>query len=110
MGSIDLHIVEDDLILANDLKEKLTDTGYAVLGIDTKGETAVENIEKWAKKKKLPDIVIMDVKLAGKMNGIEAAKKIVKKHNCGIIFLTALNKKEVFKNSFALKPFSLKKF
>jgi DNA-binding NarL/FixJ family response regulator len=104
MATIKLYIVEDELLIANDLKTKLDSMGYEILGIDGKGEKAVENIEKLAKKKKLPDIIIMDVKLAGKMNGIEAAKKITKKYNCGIIFLTALNKNEVFKNSFSLRP------
>jgi AmiR/NasT family two-component response regulator len=106
MASIKLYIVEDELIIANDLKNKLGDMGYEILGIDGKGENAVDNIEKLAKKKKLPDIIIMDVKLAGKMNGIEAAKKITKNFECGIIFLTALNKNEVFKSTFSLKPYA----
>ena len=44
MAPISLYIVEDELIIAHDLKAKLTDFGYDVLGIDTKGESAIESI------------------------------------------------------------------
>jgi AmiR/NasT family two-component response regulator len=106
MAPIKLYIVEDELIIAHDLKDKLGQSGYEILGIDTKGDTAVENIALLAKKKQEPDIVIMDIKLAGKMDGIQAAKIITENHKCGIIFLTCLNKTEVFKKSFSLKPYA----
>jgi AmiR/NasT family two-component response regulator len=106
MAAISLYIVEDELIISHDLMTKLTDLGYEVLGLDTKGESAVENISALAKNKKEPDIVIMDVKLAGSMDGIEAARIITEKNNCGIIFLTSLNKNEVFSKSFSLKPYA----
>jgi DNA-binding NarL/FixJ family response regulator len=48
----------------------------------------------------------MDVSLAGKMDGIEAARLITEATTCGIIFLTALPKSEVFNKSFFLKPFA----
>lgn len=106
MASISLYIVEDESIIAYDLKDKLTDFGYTVSGIDAKGEKAIENISALAKNKKEPDIVIMDVKLAGKMDGIEAAKVLMEKTNCGIIFLTSLDKNEIFNKSFFLKPYA----
>lgn len=106
MAPIMLHIVEDELILAYDLKGKLSDLGYEITGIDTKGETAVENIASMAENNKNVDIVIMDVKLAGEMDGIEAARILTEKYNCGIIFLTSLNKTEVFNKSFSLKPYA----
>jgi len=106
MAPLSLYIVEDELILAHDLKAKLTEFGYEVIGIDAKGENAVKNVLTLAKSNKQPDIVIMDVSLAGKMDGIEAAKKITDETNCGIIFLTALKKSEVFNKSFFLKPYA----
>lgn len=106
MASISLYIVEDELIIAHDLKAKLTEAGYEVLGMNTKGEGAVENITALANNKTEPDIVIMDVKLAGTMDGIEAARILTENYNCGIIFLTSLNKSEVFSRSFALKPYA----
>jgi AmiR/NasT family two-component response regulator len=106
MAPISLYIVEDELIIAHDLKSKLKEFGYDVLGIDTKGESAIENIASLKETQKEPDIVIMDVKLAGKMDGIEAARILTENYNCGIIFLTSMNKSEVFSKSFSLKPYA----
>lgn len=106
MAPISLYIVEDELIIAHDLKTKLTDFGYDVLGIDTKGESAIENIANLQETTLVPDIVIMDVGLAGKMDGIEAARILTENYNCGIIFLTSMNKSEIFSKSFSLKPYA----
>lgn len=106
MAPISLYIVEDELIIAHDLKGKLTTLGYEVLGIDTKGENAIENIANLQETNMEPDIVIMDVRLAGKMDGIEAARILTENYNCGIIFLTSMNKNEVFSKSFSLKPYA----
>jgi len=106
MAPISLYIVEDELIIAHDLKAKLTNFGYEVLGIDSKGENAIENIANLHETKREPDIVIMDVRLAGKMDGIEAARILTENYNCGIIFLTSMNKSEVFSKSFSLKPYA----
>jgi len=106
MAPISLYIVEDELIIAHDLKNKLTEFGYDVLGIDRKGENCISNITSLKETNKEPDIVIMDVKLTGKMDGIEAARILTENYNCGIIFLTSLNKSEVFSKSFSLKPYA----
>ena len=106
MAPISLYIVEDELIIAHDLKAKLANFGYEVLGIDSKGENAIENIANLQETNMEPDIVIMDVRLAGKMDGIEAARILTENYNCGIIFLTSMNKGEVFAKSFSLKPYA----
>jgi AmiR/NasT family two-component response regulator len=106
MAPISLYIVEDELIIAHDLKAKLANFGYDVLGIDTKGESAIENIANLQESNLEPDIVIMDVGLAGKMDGIEAARILTENYNCGIIFLTSMNKSEIFSKSFSLKPYA----
>ncbi|HNX86798.1 MAG TPA: response regulator [Bacteroidales bacterium] len=106
MTPIKLYIVEDELIIAHNLKNKLTAMGYDILGIDAKGESAIENIAALRESEKEPDIVIMDVRLSGKIDGIETARILTENYNCGIIFLTALNKSEVFSKSFSLKPYA----
>lgn len=106
MTPIKLYIVEDELIIAHNLKNKLTALGYDILGIDAKGESAIENIAALRESENEPDIVIMDVKLSGKIDGIETARILTENYNCGIIFLTALNKSEVFSKSFSLKPYA----
>jgi len=106
MSKIKLFIVEDELILAHDLKAKLSDLGYEIMGMDTKGESAVETIAALKEKNQEPDIIIMDVKLADSMDGIEAARILTENSNCGIIFLTSLNRNDVFAKSFSLKPYA----
>ena len=106
MSPISLYIVEDELIIAHDLKRRLKDFGYNILGIDAKGEDALENIAALKEKNQEPDIVIMYVLLAGKMDGINAARILTENNNCGIIFLTAMDKSEVFTRSFSLKPYA----
>jgi len=106
MSNIKLFIVEDELILAHDLKAKLSDLGYEIMGMDTKGESAVETIAALKEKNQEPDIIIMDVKLADSMDGIEAARILTENSNCGIIFLTSLNRNDVFAKSFSLKPYA----
>lgn len=64
-------IVEDELIVAEDLKETLTDWGYDVIGIVPSGRTALH-----LARESRPDIVIMDVKIDGNMNGVETAVAI----------------------------------
>ena len=106
MGKIKLYIVEDEIIIANDLKNRLTGFGYEVLGIDGKGEKAIESIDALATAGKQPDIIIMDITLDGKMNGIETAKILSDKHQCGIIFLTSMDKVEAFNKTFSIKPYA----
>jgi DNA-binding NarL/FixJ family response regulator/DNA-binding CsgD family transcriptional regulator len=106
MGKIKLYIVEDEIIIANDLKNRLTGFGYEVLGIDGKGENAIESVDALAASGKQPDIIIMDITLAGKMDGIETAKILSDKHQCGIIFLTSMDKVEAFNKTFSIKPYA----
>jgi DNA-binding NarL/FixJ family response regulator/DNA-binding CsgD family transcriptional regulator len=106
MGNIKLYIVEDEIIIANDLKNRLTGFGYEVQGIDGKGEKAIETIDSLAINGKQPDIIIMDITLAGKLDGIETAKILNDKYQCGIIFLTSMDKTETFTKTFSLKPYA----
>jgi len=106
MGKIKLFIVEDEALIANELKIRLDGLGYEVLGIDGKGENSIESIDALISSGKSPDIVLMDITLAGKMNGIEAAKILIDKHRLGIIFLTSMDKTEAFNKTFSLKPYA----
>ncbi|MGA3014146.1 MAG: response regulator [Bacteroidales bacterium] len=106
MGNIKLYIVEDEIIIANDLKNRLTGFGYEVQGIDGKGEKAIEAIDSLAIDGKQPDIIIMDITLAGKLDGVEAAKILIDKYQCGIIFLTSMDKSETFNKTFSIKPYA----
>jgi len=77
-------VVEDEIIVALDLKRCLQGMGYQVVQVVTTGEKAIK-----AAKNKRPDLVLMDIRLKGKMNGIEAAKVINSQYDVPVVYLTA---------------------
>jgi DNA-binding NarL/FixJ family response regulator len=84
MAAETILIVEDEVILAMDLDVTLSLMGYTVCGVALSGESALKLAEQHR-----PDVILMDIKLHGKISGIEAAAMIKKKYNSRIIFLTA---------------------
>ena len=77
-------IVEDNRIVAEDLKLKLQRMGYGVTEVTTSGEQAIKSIETH-----LPDLILMDIRLGEGMNGIETATKLRQLHRFPIVYLTA---------------------
>ena len=77
-------IVEDEEIVALDIKDMLYDLGYDVIGITSSRDEALENVEK-----DKPDLVLMDIMLGDKDNGIEAAEEIRSRFKIPVIYLTA---------------------
>jgi DNA-binding NtrC family response regulator len=105
-------IFEDEFILANDLKRQISRYGYDVLAMFKKAEDGIEWLESAEARNEIPDVVLMDISLAGKMTGIEAAGIISAKYSCAIVFLTGMSQLEVFEEAFKSKPsaFLLKPF
>lgn len=77
-------IVEDETLVAWHLELVLQDLGFELCEIATSGGEAIERAVTTA-----PDIVFMDVNLAGEIDGVEAAKRICEKSDVAIIFVTA---------------------
>src|SRR3954468_24456177 len=77
-------VVEDETIVAMDIASTLRRLGYTVVGVVSSGEAAVE-----VAPEAMPDVVLMDVRLQGAMDGIEAARLIHERHDIPIVFLTA---------------------
>jgi len=77
-------VVEDDPIVAADLKHKLRDFGYEVCAKAVTGEEAIE-----AAKEHRPAVVLMDITLEGKMDGVDAAEEIRKTLALPVVYLTA---------------------
>jgi two-component SAPR family response regulator len=65
---IRIFIVEDQAIVAEDLSQILMKNGYEVVGIATSGNEAIDEIKKIS-----PDLILMDVRIRGEINGIEVA-------------------------------------
>jgi CheY-like chemotaxis protein len=77
-------VVEDEGIVAHDIKHMLNGLGYEVPVIASSGEDAIKRV---AEKK--PDLVLMDIVLGGDMDGIEAAKQIRARFDIPVVYLTA---------------------
>ncbi|OQX71848.1 MAG: hypothetical protein B6D62_01245 [Candidatus Cloacimonas sp. 4484_275] len=93
-------ITEDERIIAEDLKMTLQEFGYDVIGIVASGEEAI------AETKRLkPDLILMDIMLDGKLNGIETAKDIFIKFKIPVIYITAYADSETLDKAKKTKPF-----
>jgi len=79
-----IMVVEDERIVAHDLARQLTDLGYDVVATVYSGEEAVDKLQEVH-----PDLVLMDIVLAGKMDGIQAAEKITALTNTPVVYLTS---------------------
>lgn len=85
MDRAKLLIVEDEPEVAETLEIKLKKFGYAVVGRESTAEGAIQTAGK-----SRPDIVLMDIELSGKMDGIQAADAIRKKYHIPVIYVTAI--------------------
>jgi PAS domain S-box-containing protein len=95
-----LLIVEDDKVTAKYIQNLVERLGYHVVQIIAKGEDAVE--QALATR---PDLILMDIILEGKMNGIEAANQIQKTYQASVIYLTALCDEKTLQKARASGPF-----
>ena len=100
-------VVEDEVIVALELQNHLERLGYEVVDSVTSGEKAVRQAAQLQ-----PNLVLMDIRLDGALDGIEAARRIRAAHDIPIIFLTAFGDEETLERAketgafgFILKPF-----
>lgn len=108
MSTPSLLIVEDEAIVAEDLANKVRQLGYAVAGTTMTGEEAVELVRQLR-----PSLVLMDIRLAGAMDGIAAAKVIHRECKLPVLFLTAHSDTDTITRArqaeafgYILKPFN----
>lgn len=77
-------IVEDEIFVAWHLEDTLRDLKFEVCGIMSEGEEAIGKVSEMQ-----IDLILMDIRLGGKIDGIETAQRIRQNSNVGIIFITA---------------------
>jgi len=101
-------IVEDELLVARDIEQQLTDLGYEVVGVTREGEEALTLVAALR-----PHLVLMDIQLAGSMDGIAAAQIIRTEFALPVVFLTAFAADDILARAkltepfgYVLKPFS----
>lgn len=82
--NIQILVVEDESIVAEDIKDTLEGLGYAVSAVVNSGKSAIEKAALTQ-----PNLVLMDIRLKGKMDGVEAAEQIWERFKIPIVYLTA---------------------
>jgi CheY-like chemotaxis protein len=95
-----IMVVEDESIIAEDIRMSLINNGYVVPSVVSMGETAIEKV-----KEDKPDLILMDIMLAGKMDGIETATMIHSKFNIPVIYLTAYSDDKILERAKITGPF-----
>jgi len=93
-------VVEDETVIAMELELQLKKMGYDVVGRVGSGVGAIEKATELR-----PDLILMDIVMPGGMDGIDASKQIISKHNIPVIFLTAYADEEYIKRAREVGPF-----
>ncbi len=93
-------IVEDEFIIAENLRQMIERLGYQVTGIIMFGEEVLRHVEE-----QRPDLVLMDINLKGKVDGIEAAEQIRKCVSIPVVYLTGYSGKEMVERAKITEPF-----
>jgi len=100
MANKKIMVVEDESIVAEDIRMSLEKLGYRVVSMVSYGEVAV----KKAKEDK-PDLVLMDIMLQGEMDGIEAAGRIHSDLDIPVVYLTAYGDENIMERAKITEPF-----
>jgi len=107
MSGETILVVEDDGLIALYLTELLEKTGYLVVAASS-GESALKVLEK----SPVPDLILMDIGLAGSLDGIETLLEIRKQFSMPVIFITAYTSpgileriRDVGPDGYIVKPF-----
>jgi PAS domain S-box-containing protein len=103
-------VVEDEIIVAKNIQNKLESLGYGVPVIVATGEEAVDKAIEIR-----PDLILMDIKLKGEIDGIEAARQIKQFSKIPIVYLTGYGDDQLLQRAkltepygYILKPFEAK--
>ena len=99
MSQAKILIAEDTRIVALDIQSRLRDWGYAVPAVVSSAEDAIREAAETR-----PDLVLMDIKLKGEMDGIEAAAHIKAQFGIPVIYLTAYLDKDTLQRASDTEP------
>jgi two-component system, response regulator PdtaR len=92
-------IVEDEILIAMQLETNLLRAGYAVCGMATNGKDALDLV-----KNQHPDVVMMDIRLQGALDGIDTARLISDFSSASIIFMTGYSDPKLQARAMDLNP------
>ncbi len=98
---IKILVVEDEMIIGAKISMQLTSLGYEVTGILPRGEEAILHVEE-----NKPDIILLDINLKGKLDGITTAEQIQLRNNIPVIYLTANSDEATFNRAKLTRPYA----
>lgn len=93
-------LVEDELLIARHIEQMVKNLGYQVAGVVESGEQALRVAAEQS-----PDLVLMDIRLKGQLDGIEAAARIWKLYSIPIVYLTAFTDEDTLTKATLAEPF-----
>ena len=93
-------VVEDENVIAMDLRTRLTRLGYVVPAVVASGAAALQKVEELG-----PDAVLMDIVLKGDMDGVQAAEQIRERFGLPVIYLTAHSDENTLQRARITEPF-----
>jgi DNA-binding NtrC family response regulator len=93
-------VVEDEFAVAMELEDRLENLGYEVVAHELRGREAIKRAEETQ-----PDLVLMDIRLDGRMDGIDAAQAIRNKLHVPVVFVTAYSDDDTLKRAKETAPF-----
>ena len=99
-SQVSVLVVEDEPIVARDLVTTLARLGYTVTGSTAQGEEALV-----LARERHPDVVLMDIRLAGAMDGIEAAEHLRREDDPAVIYMTAHSDRATLDRAKLTEPF-----
>ena len=100
-SSIKILVLEDEMIIGAKISMQLISLGYEVTGILPRGEEAVQHV-----RENKPDLVLLDIQLKGKLNGIETAQQLQIEGPMPIIYITANSDEDSFNRAKTTKPYA----
>ncbi|MFP3562780.1 ATP-binding protein [Paraburkholderia sp. SIMBA_030] len=100
MAAARILIVEDDRVVARDIAQQMNRAGHTVIGITARGEDALPLAADTA-----PDLVLMDVRLEGELDGVDTARLMRENFNLPVVFLTAYADEETVRRATVTEPF-----
>ncbi len=93
-------IVEDEALIAEEIRDRLLELGYGVPAVISSGEAAVEAVAQME-----PDVILMDIRLEGEMDGVEAASQIRARFDIPVVYLTAYVDEPILERAKVTAPF-----
>jgi DNA-binding NtrC family response regulator len=99
-----VFLVEDELLLANNMKYQLMELGYEITGIATRADETLNKLDALYGKPEFPDAIITDISLAGKINGLELGRILNEKYEIAIIYISGLGQLDYIEEILKIKP------